>query len=76
MKAEYIACSNTASKAIWIKRFLTNLNIEQITNRPIESMCDNQVIICSIKNDEFGLKEKYINHQYYYILIWFKRMNL
>ena len=66
IETEYIACNNAASKAIFIKDFLKNLNIKEITDGPLENIHDNLAIICKIKNDECSSKEEHINHQYYY----------
>ncbi|XP_058222672.1 secreted RxLR effector protein 161-like [Rhododendron vialii] len=45
MEAEYISYSGAASEAVWIKRFLEDLKINEIANKPIAIMCDNQAAI-------------------------------
>ncbi|KAF7130548.1 hypothetical protein RHSIM_Rhsim10G0106900 [Rhododendron simsii] len=45
MEAEYISYSGTTFEAIWIKRFLEDLRINEIANKPIAIMCDNQAAI-------------------------------
>ena len=56
MEAEYMACSNATSEAVWIKRFLDDLKIKEISKKPIAIMCDNQAAINTIKNGKIGLR--------------------
>ena len=69
MKAKYIVCNNVASKTVWMKGFLKNLNMKEIVDMFIEIMCANQATICIIENDEFVTRD--IDCQWHYILIWY-----
>ncbi|XP_058202632.1 MDIS1-interacting receptor like kinase 2-like [Rhododendron vialii] len=68
MEAEYISYSGAASEAVWIKRFLEDLKINEIANKPIAIMRDNQAAIQTIKNGEIGSRGKHIDRQYHYVV--------
>nr|GEX49190.1 hypothetical protein [Tanacetum cinerariifolium] len=40
-KAEYIAASEAAMEAIWIRKFISGLGIVPTINKPIRTFCDN-----------------------------------
>lgn len=68
MEDEFIACSTAATEAVWVKRFLEDLRLDQISASKIQLMCDNQAAIAAIKNGEVGPRGKHIELQYHYIL--------
>lgn len=65
-EAEYIACSNAATHAVWLRRFLSDLDID-LVNGPIEIYCDNQAAISLINSGANSSKGQHIEIQYHYI---------
>ena len=56
----------TTTHAVWIRRFLIDLNLNLI-NRPIEIYCDNQAAINLINSGANSSRGKHIEVQYHYI---------
>ncbi|GJY84278.1 hypothetical protein Tco_0497654 [Tanacetum coccineum] len=44
-KAEYIAASEAAMEAVWIKKFILGLGIVPTINEPIKTFCDNSAAL-------------------------------
>ncbi|GKB60956.1 retrotransposon protein, putative, ty1-copia subclass [Tanacetum coccineum] len=44
-EAEYIATSETAMEAVWIRKFISGLGIVPTINEPIKMFCDNSVAL-------------------------------
>nr|GEX39866.1 NUDIX hydrolase 12, mitochondrial-like [Tanacetum cinerariifolium] len=42
-EAEYIDASEAATKAVWIRKFISGLGIVPTINKPIKMLCDNSV---------------------------------
>ncbi|KAF7138498.1 hypothetical protein RHSIM_Rhsim07G0156800 [Rhododendron simsii] len=68
MEAKYISYSGAAFEAIWIKRFLEDLKINEIADKPIAIMCDNQAAIQTIRNGEIGSRGIHKDRQYHYVV--------
>ena len=45
MKAEYIACSTAVQEAMWLKRFVEDLEINISVTTPVTIYCDSQITI-------------------------------
>ena len=65
VEAEYVAASETAKEAIWIKRILPELQLN--LEGPIPIYCDNQGTIQLTRNPEQRQKTKHIDLRYHYI---------
>src|SRR5262249_17029316 len=65
-EAEYIACSMATTHAVWIRRFLTDIDLGLVEG-PIEMYCDNQAAISLIYSVANNSKGKHIEVQYHYI---------
>ena len=48
-EAEYIATSDTAKEAVWIKKFITRLGIVPSISDPVDLYCDNNGAITQTK---------------------------
>ncbi|GJY14018.1 hypothetical protein Tco_0383327 [Tanacetum coccineum] len=44
-EAEYIAASEAAMEAVWIRKFISGLGIVPTINEPIKMFCDNSVAL-------------------------------
>ena len=66
-EAEYIAASNAAKEAVWIKKFITELGIFPSIVDPIELFCDNNGAIAQAKEPRSHQKSKHILRRYHLI---------
>ena len=64
-EAEYMAASDGAKEAIWLRQLLKDIGFEQ--KRPTLIMIDNQSATVLTKNAEFHQKKKYIDVKYHFI---------
>ena len=49
MEAEYIAACEAAKEAVWLKKFITNLEVVQNMDKPIVLYCDNSGAVANSK---------------------------
>ena len=66
-EAEYIAASNAAKEAVWIKKFISDLGIVPSIVDPIELLCDNNGAIAQAKEPRSHQKSKHIQRRYHLI---------
>ncbi|XP_075111689.1 secreted RxLR effector protein 161-like [Nicotiana tabacum] len=52
MESEFIACFETASHAVWMKNFLTKLQIVDFISKPVTIFCDNSASVFFSKNNK------------------------
>ncbi|CAL1680928.1 unnamed protein product [Lasius platythorax] len=61
MEAEYVALSNAAKEASWLKMFIQELELDQWINIPYKLFCDNRAAIDFAKNRIERNKTKHID---------------
>src|SRR4051812_16970512 len=66
-EAEYIAASEAAKEAVWIRNFLIALAVVQGTSNPMEVYCDNNGAIAQAKEPRQHQKNKHIRMRYHQI---------
>ena len=64
-EAEYIAAATTANQALWIRKLLTYLNMEQ--TRSTQVFVDSQVAISIASNPIFHGKTKHFKIKFYFL---------
>ena len=64
---EYIATSDTAKEAVWLKKFITNLRAVPTISDPIPLLCDNNGTIAQVKEPKSHQKSKHILRRFYLI---------
>ena len=64
MEAEFIACYEATTQALWLKNFVGGLKIIDSIERPIKIFCDNRVAIFFSKNNKSGSRSKHIDIKY------------
>ena len=66
-EAEYIVASDAAKEAVWIKKFITDLEaVPSITN-PIDVYCDNNGATAQAKEPRSHQRSKHILRRYHLI---------
>jgi len=66
-EAEYMAATQAAKEAIWLRRFLTELGYTRPDIDSVTINCDNQGAITLTKNPEFHARTKHIDIQWHYV---------
>ena len=60
MEAEYIAASEAAKEAVWLKNFLAELEVVPKMNEPMQLHCDNTGAIANSKEPRSHKRGKHI----------------
>ena len=66
-EAEYIAASDAAKEAVWIKKFVTELGVVPSIESPVSLYCDNNGAIAQAKEPRSHQKSKHIERKYHII---------
>ena len=66
-EAEYIAASEAAKEAVWIKKFITELGVVPSISDAIELRCDNNGAIAQAKEPRSHQRSKHILRHYHLI---------
>ena len=59
-EAEYIAASDAAKEAVWIKKFITELGVVPSIADPISLLCDNNRVIAQANEPWSHQQSKHI----------------
>ena len=60
METEYVACSFSIQKVVWLKRFLQDLEVIKTTFEPMTFYCDSMVALAYDKDPKYHGKTKHI----------------
>ncbi|KAD6455073.1 hypothetical protein E3N88_09779 [Mikania micrantha] len=66
-ESEYIAASDAAKEAAWIKKFIADLDVVPSIRKPIEIFCDNTGAIAQAKEPRSHHKSRHILRKFHYI---------
>ncbi|GJY40305.1 hypothetical protein Tco_0427575 [Tanacetum coccineum] len=66
-KAEYIAASEAAMEAVWIRKFISRLGIVLTINEPIRMFCDNSVALHFANKPGVQKGAKHYHRRYHYV---------
>ncbi|KAM1016639.1 hypothetical protein ACFX15_045458 [Malus domestica] len=64
MQAEFVACYEATSQAIWLRNFISSLEIMDSIAKPVQIWCDNKVVIFYSKNNKRSPGTKHLNIKY------------
>ena len=67
MEAEYIAASEAAKEAAWLRNFLKDLAVVPAIEMPITMLCDNSGAFANSKEPRSHKKAKHIEQKYHLI---------
>ena len=57
-EVEYIASSDAAKEAVWIKKFITDLEVVPSITNPIDVYCDNNGAIAHVEAERQNLENR------------------
>ena len=66
-EAEYIAASDAAKEAVWIKKFIAELGVVPSIDGPIPLYCDNNGAIAQAKEPRSHQRSKHVLRRYHLI---------
>ena len=66
-EAEYIAASEAAKEAVWIRKFVSELGVVPSASSPMDLYCDNSGTIAQAKEPRSHKKSKHILRRYHLI---------
>ena len=66
-EAKYIAASEAAKEAVWIKKFITGLGVIPSISNPVDLYCDNNGAIAQAKEPRSHQRSKHILRRYHLI---------
>ena len=66
-EAEYIAASEAAKEAVWIKKFLIELGVVPSASDPIKVYCDNTGAVAQAKEPRSNNRNKHVHRRYHLI---------
>ena len=67
IEAEYVAATDAAKEAIWIRKFTSQLGVVPSVESPIPLFCDNNGAIALAKEPRSHQKSKHIKRRYHVI---------
>ena len=67
MEAEYIAANDAAKEAVWMKKFLAELEVIPTISNPVPLYCDNNGAIALAKEPRSHQKSRHILRKYHLI---------
>ena len=67
IEAEYIAASEAAKEAVWIKKFIARLGVIPSISNPVNLYCDNNGAIAQAKEPRSHQRSKHILRHYHLI---------
>ena len=69
MEAEYIAASEAAKEAVWLKNFLLDLEVVPSAQSAITLYCNNSGVVANAKEPRSHKRGKYIKRKFHLIQI-------
>ncbi|GKA62927.1 retrotransposon protein, putative, ty1-copia subclass [Tanacetum coccineum] len=66
-KAEYIAASEAAMEAVWIRKFISGLGIVPTINEPIRMFCDNSAALHFANEPGVQRGARHYHRRYHYV---------
>ena len=64
MEAEFVACFEASSHALWLRNFISGLGVVDSIAKPLRIYCDNTAAVFFSKNDKFSSRSKHIDLKY------------
>ncbi|KAJ9538397.1 hypothetical protein OSB04_031130 [Centaurea solstitialis] len=66
-EAEYIAASDAAKEAVWLRNFITNLRVVASISRPVDIYCDNSGAVPQAKEPREHHKSRHVLRNFHLI---------
>ncbi|GKB16534.1 ADP-ribosylation factor-like protein 5 [Tanacetum coccineum] len=67
MEAEFIACYEATTHALWLRKFILGLGVVDTISKPLKIYCDNGATIFFYKNDKYCKGAKHMNIKFFIV---------
>jgi hypothetical protein len=67
MTTKFMACYETSNYEIWLRNFVTRLQILDNVERPLKLFCDNNSTVLYCNNNRSSSKSKYIDTKFLFV---------
>ena len=67
MEAEYVAASEASKEAVWLRRFLSDLEVVPGMDKAMVLYCDNSAAVANTKDPRHHKRSKHIDRKYHII---------
>ena len=64
MEAEFVACFEASSHALWLRNFVSGLGVVDFIAKPLRIYCDNTATVFFSKNGKFSSGSKHMDLKY------------
>ena len=64
MEAEFVACYEAITQALWLRNFIISLMIIDSISRHLKIFCDNSAVVFFSKNNRSGIRNKHNEIKY------------
>ena len=76
MEAEYVAASEAAKEAVWLRKFLSDLEVVPNMDKPLTLFCDNSGAVKNSKKPRSHKRSKHIHRKYHVIRDFVKKQEV
>ena len=67
MEAEYVACYEATCHAIWLRNFISALEVFHSISRPLKLFCDNSAVVSFSRNTRSIYRSKHIDIKFFFV---------
>ena len=61
MEAKFVACYEASNQAIWLRNFVSGLQLMDLVKRPLQLYCDNRAAELYCKSDKSSARSRHID---------------
>ena len=65
MEAEFVACYEATIHALWLRNFISGLEIVDTITKPLKIYCDNSTAVFFSENDKYSKGIKHMELKYF-----------
>ena len=65
MKTEYLGCYEATCHAIWLRNFISTLEVVHSISRPLKLFCDNSAVVSFSRNIRSTTRSKHIDVKFF-----------
>ena len=66
MEAEYVTCYEATCHTIWLRNFISALEVVHSISRPLKLFCDNSATVSFFKNSKSTSRSKHIDKKFFF----------
>ena len=65
MEVDYVACYEATCLAIWLRNFISALEVVHSISRPLKLFCDNSATVSFFRNTRITSRSKHIDVKFF-----------